>query len=535
MKTQREIIESGNAVLGIELGSTRIKAVLIGADGAPLASGSHEWENRLENGFWTYPLDAVWAGLQDCYAGLVRDVRSKYGVGIKRLAAIGFSAMMHGYLAFDGEGELLTPFRTWRNGTTGPAASALTELFHYNIPQRWSIAHLYQAILNREEHVPGIRYMTTLAGYVHWRLTGRKVLGVGDASGMFPIDPTTHTYETTFIDKFDALPEVAAQPWKLEDLLPEPLVAGAPAGELTVEGAKLLDPTGTLQPGITLAPPEGDAGTGMVATNSVRVRTGNVSAGTSIFAMVVLEHKLARLHPEVDLVTTPAGDLAGMSHANNFTSDLNAWVGLFGQFAAAIGQPVDAGTLYGTLFRSAIADDIDSNCGGLINYPFRSGEFLAGLSEGRPLFARGPEARMSLGNFMRAQLFGAFSPVKIGMDVMTKDEGVAVDSLVGHGGIFTTPKVAQKILAAAFDTPIKVMATAAEGGAWGMAVLADYLWHADQPLDEYLDSRVFSDAVSTTEEPDADDVAGFEEFFDRFRKGLPMEHAAIASIPLETK
>ncbi len=390
-------------------------------------------------------------------------------------------------------------------------------------------------MFNKEEHVGKVAYFTTLAGYVHWKLTGRKVLGVGDASGMFPIDPTTHTYETTFIDKFDALPEVAAQPWKLEDLLPEPLVAGAPAGELTAEGAKLLDPTGTLQPGITLAPPEGDAGTGMVATNSVRVRTGNVSAGTSIFAMVVLEHKLARLHPEVDLVTTPAGDLAGMSHANNFTSDLNAWVGLFGQFAAAIGQPVDAGTLYGTLFRSAIADDVDSNCGGLINYPFRSGEFLAGLSEGRPLFARGPEARMSLGNFMRAQLFGAFSPVKIGMDVMTKDEGVAVDSLVGHGGIFTTPKVAQKILAAAFDTPIKVMATAAEGGAWGMAVLADYLWHADQPLDEYLDSRVFSDAVSTTEEPDVDDVAGFEEFFDRFRKGLPMEHAAIASIPLETK
>ena len=312
-------------------------------------------------------------------------------------------------------------------------------------------------------------------------------------------------------------------------------MAGTPAGTLTAEGAKLLDPTGTLQPGVVLAPPEGDAGTGMVATNSVRVRTGNVSAGTSIFAMVVLEHKLARLHPEVDLVTTPAGDLAGMSHANNFTSDLNAWVSLFGQFAAAIGQPVDAGTLYGTLFRAAIADDVDADCGGLLNYPFRSGEFLAGLPEGRPLFARSPEARMSLGNFMRTQLFSAFSPVKIGMDVMTKDEGVAVDSLVGHGGIFTTPKVAQKILAAAFDTPIKVMATAAEGGAWGMAVLADYLWHADQPLADYLDTRVFADAASTTEAPDANDVAGFEAFFDRFRKGLPIEHAAIESIPLETK
>ena len=530
-----EKIRAGKTSLGIEFGSTRIKAVLIDDEYHTIAAGDYGWASHLEDGLWSYTQEEIWTGLQTAYAKMAGDVETAYGEKLTHVGHIGFSAMMHGYLAFDENGELLVPFRTWQNTNTSEAHEKLSELFQYNIPERWSIAQLYQSVLNKEEHVGKVAYFTTLAGYVHWKLTGRKVLGVGDASGMFPIDPTTHTYETAFIDKFDALPEVAAQPWKLEDLLPEPLVAGAPAGELTAEGAKLLDPTGTLQPGITLAPPEGDAGTGMVATNSVRVRTGNVSAGTSIFAMVVLEHKLARLHPEVDLVTTPAGDLAGMSHANNFTSDLNAWVGLFGQFAAAIGQPLDAGPLYGTLFRSAIADDVDSNCGGLINYPFRSGEFLAGLSEGRPLFARGPEARMSLGNFMRAQLFGAFSPVKIGMDVMTKDEGVAVDSLVGHGGIFTTPKVAQKILAAAFDTPIKVMATAAEGGAWGMAVLADYLWHADQPLDEYLDSRVFSDAVSTTEEPDADDVAGFEEFFDRFRKGLPMEHAAIASIPLETK
>lgn len=530
-----EKIRAGKTSLGIEFGSTRIKAVLIDDEYHNIAAGDYGWASHLEDGLWSYTQEEIWTGLQTAYAKMAGDVETAYGEKLTHVGHIGFSAMMHGYLAFDENGELLVPFRTWQNTNTSEAHEKLSELFQYNISERWSIAHLYQSVLNKEEHVGKVAYFTTLAGYVHWKLTGRKVLGVGDASGMFPIDPTTHTYETAFIDKFDALPEVAAQPWKLEDLLPEPLVAGAPAGELTAEGAKLLDPTGTLQPGITLAPPEGDAGTGMVATNSVRVRTGNVSAGTSIFAMVVLEHKLARLHPEVDLVTTPAGDLAGMSHANNFTSDLNAWVGLLGQFAAAIGQPVDAGTLYSTLFRSAIADDVDSNCGGLINYPFRSGEFLAGLSEGRPLFARGPEARMSLGNFMRAQLFGAFSPVKIGMDVMTKDEGVAVDSLVGHGGIFTTPKVAQKILAAAFDTPIKVMATAAEGGAWGMAVLADYLWHADQPLDEYLDSRVFSDAVSTTEEPDADDVAGFEEFFDRFRKGLPMEHAAIASIPLETK
>ena len=530
-----EKIRAGKTSLGIEFGSTRIKAVLIDDTYTTIAAGDYGWASHLEDGLWSYSQEEIWTGLQTAYAALAEDVENAYGEKLTRVGRIGFSAMMHGYLAFGKDGELLVPFRTWQNTNTSEAHEKLSELFQYNIPERWSIAHLYQAVLNNEEHIGKVDFFTTLAGYVHWKLTGKKVLGVGDASGMFPIDPTTHTYETEFIEKFNAIPEVAAQPWKLADLLPEPLVAGTPAGTLTEEGAKLLDPTGTLQPGITFAPPEGDAGTGMVATNSVRVRTGNVSAGTSIFAMVVLERKLERLHPEVDLVTTPAGDLAGMSHANNFTSDLNAWVGLFGQFAAAIGTPADAGTLYGTLFRAAIADDVDSNCGGLINYPFRSGEFLAGLPEGRPLFARGPEARMSLGNFMRAQLFSAFSPVKIGMDVMTKDEGVAVDSLVGHGGIFTTPKVAQKILAAAFDTPIKVMSTAAEGGAWGMAVLADYLWHADQPLDEFLDARVFADAASTMENPDEGDVAGFEEFFDRFRKGLPIEHVAIESIPLETK
>ena len=530
-----EKIRAGKTSLGIEFGSTRIKAVLIDDTYHTIAAGDYGWASHLENGLWSYTQEEIWKGLQTAYAAMAQNVEAAYGEKLARVGHIGFSAMMHGYLAFDKNGELLVPFRTWQNTNTSEAHEKLSELFQYNIPERWSIAHLYQAVLNKEEHIGKVAYFTTLAGYVHWKLTGKKVLGVGDASGMFPIDPTTHAYETEFIEKFSALPEVAAQPWNLSDLLPEPLVAGTPAGTLTAEGAKLLDPTGTLQPGIVLAPPEGDAGTGMVATNSVRVRTGNVSAGTSIFAMVVLEHKLKALHPEVDLVTTPAGDLAGMSHANNFTSDLNAWVGLFGQFAAALGTRVDTGNLYGTLFRAAIADDVDANCGGLINYPFRSGEFLAGLPEGRPLFVRGPEARMSLGNFMRAQLFSAFSPVKIGMDVMTKNEGVAVDSLVGHGGIFTTPKVAQKILAAAFNTPIKVMSTAAEGGAWGMAVLADYLWHANQPLDEFLDARVFADAASTTENPDENDVAGFEEFFDRFRKGLAIEHTAIANIPLETK
>ena len=533
-----EKIRGGRTALGIEFGSTRIKAVLIDDTYRTIASGDYQWASHLEDGLWSYSKEEIWKGLQSAYASMADDVYNAYGERLTFIGHIGFSAMMHGYLAFDKAGELLVPFRTWQNTNTSEAHEKLSELFQYNIPERWSVAHLYQAVLNKEEHVGKVDYITTLAGYVHWKLTGKKVLGVGDASGMFPIDPTTKTYEAEFLKQFDALDEIAEQPWKIEDLLPTPLVAGTSAGELTAEGAKLLDPSGALQPGIVLAPPEGDAGTGMVATNSVRVRTGNVSAGTSIFAMVVLEHKLKALHPEVDLVTTPAGDLAGMSHANNFTSDLNAWVGLFGQFAAASGYPLDPGSLYGTLFRAAIADDVDSNCGGLINYPFRSGEFLAGLSEGRPLFVRGPEANMSLGNFMRAQLFSAFSPVKIGMDIMTKDEGVAVDSLVGHGGIFTTPKVAQKILAAAFNTPIKVMSTAAEGGAWGMAVLADYLWHTNEDksnLADYLDSRVFAGASSTTESPDSDDVAGFEEFFERFRKGLPIEQAAINAVPLETK
>ena len=533
-----EKIRGGRTALGIEFGSTRIKAVLIDDTYRTIASGDYQWASHLEDGLWSYSKEEIWKGLQSAYASMADDVYNAYGERLTFIGHIGFSAMMHGYLAFDKAGELLVPFRTWQNTNTSESHEKLSELFQYNIPERWSVAHLYQAVLNKEEHVGKVDYITTLAGYVHWKLTGKKVLGVGDASGMFPIDPTTKTYEAEFLKQFDALDEIAEQPWKIEDLLPTPLVAGTSAGELTAEGAKLLDPSGALQPGIVLAPPEGDAGTGMVATNSVRVRTGNVSAGTYIFAMVVLEHKLKALHPEVDLVTTPAGDLAGMSHANNFTSDLNAWVGLFGQFAAASGYPLDPGSLYGTLFRAAIADDVDSNCGGLINYPFRSGEFLAGLSEGRPLFVRGPEANMSLGNFMRAQLFSAFSPVKIGMDIMTKDEGVAVDSLVGHGGIFTTPKVAQKILAAAFNTPIKVMSTAAEGGAWGMAVLADYLWHTNEDksnLADYLDGRVFAGASSTTESPDSDDVAGFEEFFERFRKGLPIEQAAINAVPLETK
>ncbi|WP_022860253.1 xylulokinase [Bifidobacterium magnum] len=530
-----EKIRGGRTSLGIEFGSTRIKAVLIDDEYHTIAAGDYEWASHLEDGLWSYSIGEVWKGVQAAYASMANDVYTAYGEKLTKIGHIGFSAMMHGYMAFDADNQLLVPFRTWQNTNTHEAHLKLSELFQYNIPERWSVAHLYQAVLNHEPHVSRINYVTTLAGYVHWKLTGEKVLGIGDASGMFPIDPETKTYEAGFIKQFNALPEVAAQPWQIEDLLPVPLVAGTPAGELTEAGAALLDPSGTLQAGIVLAPPEGDAGTGMVATNSVRKRTGNVSAGTSIFATVVLEHKLARLHPQVDLVTTPCGDLAGMSHANNFTSDLNAWIGLFKEFAEALGRPVSTGELYGTLFNMAISDKADSNCGGLLNYPFRSGEFLAGLEEGRPLFVRSPEAHMNLANFMRTQLFSAFSPVKIGMDVMTKDEEVQVDSLIGHGGIFTTPKVAQKILAAAFNTPIKVMATAAEGGAWGMAVLADYLWHAPWDLADYLDERVFKDAKSTTEDPDPSDVAGFEEFFGRFQTGLDIERTAIRSINLESK
>ncbi|MCH4159785.1 MAG: FGGY-family carbohydrate kinase [Bifidobacterium sp.] len=526
-----EKIRAGKTSLGIEFGSTRIKAVLIDDSYTTIAAGDYGWENRLEDGLWTYSLEEVWQGMQRAYAALANDVETAYGEKLTRIGALGFSAMMHGYLAFDKDDHLLVPFRTWRNTNTRQAHEELSQLFQYNIPERWSIAHLYQAIIDHEEHVPRIAYITTLAGYVHWKLTGRKVLGIGDASGMFPIDPVSKTFEYDMLRQFAELPEVAKQPWEIEDILPRPLVAGQQAGELSDEGSALIDPSGVLAAGAPLAPPEGDAGTGMVATNSVRVRTGNVSAGTSIFAMVVLEHKLSALHPEIDLVTTPAGDLAGMSHANNFTSDLNAWVHIFKEFAQATGINLDTGTLYATLFKTALEGDADA--GGLLNYCFYSGEFLAGLSEGRPVFARGPESRMTLANFMRAQLFSAFSPVKIGMDVMTKDEGVRVDSLVGHGGIFTTPQVAQKILAAAFNAPIKVMSTAAEGGAWGMAVLADYLWHPKTPLADHLDQRVFGDAQSTTEQPDPSDVAGFERFFTRFIAGLSIEQAAIAAIPLE--
>ena len=525
-----EAVRDGRTSLGIELGSTRIKGVLIDEHFTTIAIGEYGWENKLENGLWTYPLDDAWQGLRSVVASISDQLESRFGFGLETVGALDFSAMMHGYLAFDAEGELLVPFRTWRNTNAREAHERLSELFQVNIPERWSIAHLYQAVLDDEPHLDRIHFLTSLAGYVHWRLTGEKVAGVGDVSGLFPIDPETRRYDAKLLEQFAAIPEVAAQPWSVESLLPEPLPAGAEAGALTEEGAALLDPTGRLRPGIPIAPPEGDAGTGMVATNAVRVRTGNVSAGTSIFLMIVLDRQLQKLHPEIDLVTTPAGDLTAMVHANNFTSDLNAWAGVFGEFAAATGTRLDPSRLYATLFGAALEGDADA--GGLVNYGFYSGEFLAGLDEGRPVFARTPESRFTLANFVRALLYSSFGALRIGMDVLADEEHVAVDSIVGQGGVFKTPKVAQRILADVLDTPVKVMATSGDGGAWGAAVLAHYLRHGGKPLEDFLDEEVFASVATTEESPVPAEVEGFKRFFARFRDALAVEHAAIQTLPL---
>ena len=466
-------IESGKTALGIEFGSTRIKAVLVGEDNAPIASGSHDWENRLENGIWTYSLDDIWTGLQDSYTKLAEDVRKTYDVTLTTVGAIGFSAMMHGYMVFDKEDNLLVPFRTWRNTITGEASGQLTELFQYNIPQRWSIAHLYQAVLNGEEHVKDIVFQTTLAGYIHWKLTGEKVLGVGEASGMFPIDIQTKQFDETMIGKFDEAVSAKGFSWKLKDILPKVLVAGEEAGTLTAEGAKLLDVSGNLQAGIPLCPPEGDAGTGMAATNSVAVRTGNVSAGTSVFAMIVLEKELSKVYPEIDLVTTPDGALVGMVHCNNCTSDINAWVNLFDEFAENIGAKIDKNKLFSVLFNKALEGDVD--CGGLISYNYFSGEPVTGFDAGAPLFVRKAENKFNLANFMRVHLYSSLAALKAGLDLLFKEEKVEVDEMFGHGGLFKTKGVGQRIAAAAMNTSVSVMETAGEGGPWGMALLAAYM------------------------------------------------------------
>ena len=526
----KNTISTGRAVLGIELGSTRIKAVLIGEDNSPIASGSHDWENRYENGVWTYSLEDIWAGLQDSYAKMTADVMNKYGVAVSRLGAIGFSAMMHGYMAFDKGGELLVPFRTWRNTITGPASEALTELFSYHIPQRWSIAHLYQAILNGEEHVPQIDFMTTLAGYIHWQLTGQKVLGVGEASGMFPIDIHTKDFDEGMIAKFDEAVSGKGFPWKLRDIMPKVMLAGEKAGVLTAEGAKLLDPTGTLQSGAPLCPPEGDAGTGMTATNSVAPRTGNVSAGTSVFAMIVLEKELSAVYDAIDLVTTPMGDLVAMVHCNNCTSDINAWVNIFKEFSQLLGVDISMPKLYDELYFKAMEGDPD--CGGLMSYCYFSGEHITGFEEGRPLFVRTPESRFNLANFMRTHLYTSMGALKIGLDILLGKEGVKVDSILGHGGFFKTVGVGQKVVAAAMNAPVSVMETAGEGGAWGMALLAAYMLGRDpgQGLDAYLERKVFAGNKGTSISPDPADVEGFNRFIERYSAALPVERAAVDSV-----
>ena len=502
--------------LGIELGSTRIKAVLIDEKHIPVASGDFEWENQLVNGVWTYSLDTVHKGVQTCFANLVKNL----GRPIGTVGAIGVSAMMHGYLPFDRDGRQLAEFRTWRNTITGEAAEKLTELFGFNIPQRWSIAHLYQAILNGEAHVKDIACLTTLAGYIHWLLTGEKVMGVGEASGMFPIDSTTCDYDEGMLQKFNQLTEV-----DLRAILPKVLTAGENAGYLTESGARFLDPTGTLQPGIHVAPCEGDAGTGMAATNSVRVRTGNVSAGTSDFAMVVTDHPLG-VHREIDMVTTPDGAPVAMVHCNNCTSDINAWVNLFSEFAETMGFAADKGELFTKLFQKALEGDAD--CGGLLSYNYFSGEGVTDLDAGRPLFVRTPDARFTLANFMRTHLLSALATLKIGMDILTRTEQVRIDKLYGHGGFFKTPEVGQRMLSAAVGAPVSVMETAGEGGPYGMALLAAYMLRKDagESLADYLDNKVFANAKTATLTADQSDMDGFNAFLDRYKKALPVERAA---------
>ena len=530
MDAIKNLIESGNAIVGIEFGSTRIKAVLIDETNAPVAQGSHTWENSLVDGIWTYSQEEIVAGLQSAYSDLKSDVQKKFGVALKKIRALGISAMMHGYLAFDKNGTLLVPFRTWRNTITGEASEKLSSLFCYPIPERWSISHLYQAILNKEPHVKDISFFTTLAGFIHWKLTGQKVLGIGDASGMFPIDTATKNYNKNFIEKFDNLVADKKFAWKLEDLLPKVLLAGEDAGTLTADGAKLLDPTGELEAGAKLAPPEGDAGTGMIATNSVAKRTGNVSAGTSVFAMVVLEKDLSKAYNGlIDLVTTPDGALVAMAHANNCMGEFDHWVNLFDEVLKATGCNVDKGKLYGTLLKAALEGDKD--CGGLLPFNYLSGESITGLTEGRPLFVRTQHANFTMPNFIRAQLFTALGALRTGMDILFDKENVKIDSLTGHGGFFKTAETGLTVMSAALHTPVSALETAGEGGPWGMAVLASYLVNGGgKTLDAWLAEKVFATSKKTTVSPKQDDIEGFNKFFERYTKGLAIEKAAIENI-----
>ncbi len=527
--TAKETIKQGKAILGIEFGSTRIKAVLIDENNNPIAQGSHAWENQLVNGLWTYSIEAIWYGLQDCYADLRKNVLKEYDVEIENLAAIGISAMMHGYMAFNDKDEILVPFRTWRNTNTGKAAAELSKLFVYNIPLRWSISHLYQCILDNDEHVKDIKFQTTLAGYVHWQLTGEKVIGVGDASGMIPVDPETKTYNATMVQKFDKLVEPYHFGWKLLDIFPKVLVAGENAGTLTAEGAKRLDVSGHLKPGCPLCPPEGDAGTGMAATNAVKQRTGNVSAGTSSFSMIVLEKDLSKPYEAIDMVTTPDGSLVAMVHCNNCTSDLNAWVGLFREALELMGQKVDMDELYGKLYNNALTGNAD--CGGLLSYNYVSGEPVTGLADGRPMFVRSANDKFTLANFIRVHLYGAIGVLKIGNDILLKEEKIKIDRITGHGGLFRTKGVGQRVLAAALNSPISVMETAGEGGAWGIALLAAYVVNNAENLNlaDFLDKKVFAGNTGTEIAPTAEDVEGFNAYIETYKAGLEIEKAAVAA------
>lgn len=522
-------MDFGKSTLGIELGSTRIKAVLIDENHIPVASGDYEWENQLVNGIWTYSMDIIHKGVQACFAALRENVKSAYGVELESVGAIGISAMMHGYLPFDKDDHQLAEFRTWRNTITGAAAEELTELFGFNIPQRWSIAHLYQAILNQESHVGDIAYLTTLAGYLHWKMTGRKVMGVGEASGMFPIDSDKLDYDEAMVQKFDALLTAKGFGWKLRDILPEVLTAGENAGFLTEEGASFLDPSGTLKAGTPVCPCEGDAGTGMVATDSVRVRTGNVSAGTSDFAMIVTDKQLG-VHREIDMVTTPDGLPVAMVHCNNCTSDINAWVGLLNEFAEMMGINADKGELFTKLFRKALEGDPD--CGGLLSFNYFSGEGVTDLDAGRPVFARTPDAAFTLANFMRTHILSALATLKIGLDILTQTEGVEVDKLYGHGGFFKTPEVGQRMLSAAIGSSVSVMETAGEGGPYGIALLAAYMLNKEdgETLPDYLDNKVFAGSSVNTVMAEESDIAGFNIFLTRYKKALPVERAAVDTI-----
>jgi len=523
----KEIISSGDISLGVEFGSTRIKAVLTAVGARVIAKSSYDWENQLIDGIFTYDLEEVWTGLRKCYKDIAEQVKQEYGVEIAKLSSIGFSAMMHGYLVFDKQGKQLVPFRTWRNTITGQSADILSNHFNFNIPQRWSIAHLYQSILNKEAHAGNIDFLTTLAGYVHWRVTGERVIGIGDASGVFPIDEATLDYNKNMMEQFAELSEKEGFTINLEDIFPKVLSAGQSGGKLTREGALLIDPRGTLQEGIPVCPPEGDAGTGMVATNSITPETGNISAGTSIFAMIVLDKNLSKYYSEIDMVTTPDGHPVAMVHCNTCTSDIDAWVKLFYEFAKQIDSNADISDVYKLLYQAALKARFD--CGGLVSVNYFSGEPVVKIEDGAPLFIRKADSEFNLSSFMRTHIYSSFATVKIGLDLLFNEQEIKIKKLLGHGGLFKIEKIAQQMLASSLNIPIEVTGTASEGGAWGMAILAEYMSHKkeNQSLEQYLNEKIFADAESMVCYPNKEETEGFNSFLEGYKKALQVEGLAV--------